>query len=178
MGLDAMRIFGLAGWSGSGKTTLLTAVIPDLAARGLTVSTIKHAHHEFDIDRPGKDSWRHRAAGASEVMVASARRWALMHELRGASEPTLDELVARMSPVDLLLVEGWKHHPHPKLEVHRPSLGKPLLYPDDSHVVAIASDEAFAAPLPLLPLGDPGAVARFIVEHLGLDHRELGPWRS
>src|SRR6266850_2607845 len=142
-----MRIFGLAGWSGSGKTTLLTAVIPDLVARGLRVSTIKHAHHEFDIDRPGKDSWRHREAGAYEVMVASARRWAIMHELRGAPEPTLDELVARMSPVDLLLVEGWKHHPHPKLEVHRPSLGKPLLYPDDPHVVAIASIEARIVPV-------------------------------
>jgi molybdopterin-guanine dinucleotide biosynthesis adapter protein len=180
-----MRIFGLAGWSGSGKTTLLTAVIPDLTARGLTVSTIKHAHHEFDIDRPGKDSWRHREAGAHEVMVASARRWAIMHELRGAAEPTLDELVARMNPVDLLLVEGWKHHPHPKIEVHRPSLGKPLLYPSDPHILAIATDEAFAAPLPLLLLGDPGAVASFIADHLGFasDHREAGhlesgPWRS
>ena len=122
-----MRIFGLAGWSGSGKTTLLAGILPELVARGLRVSTIKHAHHEFDIDRPGKDSWRHRQAGASEVMVASARRWAIMHELRGATEPTLDELVARMSPVDLLLVEGWKRHPHPKIEVHRPSLGKKLL---------------------------------------------------
>ena len=129
-----MRIFGLAGWSGSGKTTLLTAIIPELVARGLTVSTIKHAHHEFDIDRPGKDSWRHRQAGAGEVMVASARRWAIMHELRGAAEPTLEELVAQMRPVDLLLVEGWKHHPHPKIEVHRPSLGKTLLYPDDSQI--------------------------------------------
>jgi molybdopterin-guanine dinucleotide biosynthesis adapter protein len=175
-----MRIFGLAGWSGSGKTTLLTAVIPDLTARGLRVSTIKHAHHEFDIDRPGKDSWRHREAGAHEVMVASARRWAIMHELRGAAEPTLDELVARMNPVDLLLVEGWKHHPHPKIEVHRPSLGKPLLYPSDPHILAIATDEAFAAPLPLLPLGDPGAVASFIADHLGLtpDRRRLGSWRS
>jgi molybdopterin-guanine dinucleotide biosynthesis protein B len=168
-----MRIFGLAGWSGSGKTTLLTAVIPELVGRGLRVSTIKHAHHEFDIDRPGKDSWRHRQAGAREVMVASARRWAIMHELRGAPEPTLDELVARMSPVDLLLVEGWKHHPHPKIEVHRPSLGKTLLYPDDRYVVAIASDEALAAPIPLLPLGDPRAVAAFISDHLG-----LASWRS
>ena len=168
-----MRIFGLAGWSGSGKTTLLTAVIPELVARGLKVSTIKHAHHEFDIDRPGKDSWRHREAGAGEVMVASVRRWAIMHELRGAPEPTLDELVARMSPVDLLLVEGWKHHPHPKIEVHRPSLGKTLLYPDDPHVVAIASDEVLAAPIPLLPLGDASAVAAFISDHLG-----LAPWRS
>jgi len=168
-----MRIFGLAGWSGSGKTTLLTAVIPELVARGLQVSTIKHAHHEFDIDRPGKDSWRHRQAGAGEVMVASARRWAVMHELRGAREPTLDELAARMSPVDLLLVEGWKRHPHPKIEVYRPSLGKPLLYPDDPYVVAIASDEPLAAPIPLLPLGNAPAVARFISDHLG-----FGSWRS
>ena len=163
-----MRIFGLAGWSGSGKTTLLAALIPELVARGLSVSTIKHAHHEFDIDQPGKDSWRHRQAGASEVMVASARRWALMNELRGLPEPSLDELVARMSPVDLLLVEGFKRQPHPKLEVHRPSLGKPFIYPDDPHVVAIASDEPFAAPLPLLPLADAGAIAAFITEHLGL----------
>ena len=168
-----MRIFGLAGWSGSGKTTLLTAVIPELVARGLIVSTIKHAHHAFDIDRPGKDSWRHRQAGAREVMVASSRRWAIMHELRGAAEPTLDELVARMSHADLLLVEGWKRHPHPKLEVHRPALGKPLIYPDDPHVVAIAADEPVAAPIPLLPLGDASAVAEFIFEHLG-----FGRWRS
>src|SRR6266446_729111 len=168
-----MRIFGLAGWSGSGKTTLLTAIIPELAVRGLSVSTIKHAHHDFDIDRPGKDSWRHRQAGASEVMVASARRWALMHELRGAAEPSLDELVARLSPVDVVIVEGYKRHPHPKLEVHRPSLGKPLLYPDDPHIVAIASDEPFAAPLPLLSLADPAAVAGFMLDHLG-----FGSWRS
>jgi molybdopterin-guanine dinucleotide biosynthesis protein MobB len=163
-----MRIFGLAGWSGSGKTTLLAGLIPELVARGLSVSTIKHAHHEFDIDQPGKDSWRHRQAGATEVMVASSRRWALMHELRGLPEPSLDQLMARMSPVDLLLVEGFKRQPHPKLEVHRPSLGKPLIYPEDPHIVAIASDEAFAAPLPLLPLGDAGAVAAFITDHLGL----------
>ncbi len=168
-----MRILGLAGWSGSGKTTLLTGLIPELVARGLTVSTIKHAHHAFDIDRPGKDSWRHREAGASEVMVASSRRWALMRELRGAPEPALEELVARMRPVDLLLVEGFKRHPHRKIEVHRPSLGKPLLYPDDPDVVAIAADEAIAAPLPLLPLGDPGAVAGFI-----LDHLDSSSWRS
>jgi molybdopterin-guanine dinucleotide biosynthesis adapter protein len=168
-----MRIFGLAGWSGSGKTTLLTAVIPELVAWGLSVSTIKHAHHEFDIDRPGKDSWRHRQAGAGEVMVASARRWAIMHELRGAAEPTLDELAAHMSPADLVLVEGWKRHPHPKIEVYRPSLGKPLLYPEDASVVAIASDEPIAAPLPLLPLGDAPVVARFIADHFG-----FGSWRS
>jgi len=169
-----MRIFGLAGWSGSGKTTLLAALIPELVARGLSVSTIKHAHHEFDVDRPGKDSWRHREAGATEVMVASSRRWALMHELRDAPEPSLDELVARMSPVDLLLVEGFKRQPHAKLEVHRPSLGMPLIYPGDPHVVAIATDEPFAAPLPLLPLGDAGAITAFITDHLGL----ASPWRS
>jgi molybdopterin-guanine dinucleotide biosynthesis protein B len=168
-----MRIFGLAGWSGSGKTTLLAALIPELAARGLSVSTIKHAHHDFDIDRPGKDSWRHRQAGAREVMVASARRWALMYELRGDAEPSLDELVTRLGPVDVLIVEGFKRHPHPKLEVHRPSLGKPLLYPDDPHIVAIASDEPFAAPLPLLSLADPAAVAGFMLDHLG-----FGSWRS
>jgi molybdopterin-guanine dinucleotide biosynthesis adapter protein len=162
-----MRIFGLAGWSGSGKTTLLAALIPELAARGLTVSTIKHAHHEFDIDRPGKDSWRHRQAGAREVMVASSRRWALMHELRDAPEPPFEDLVARMSPVDLLLVEGWKWHAHPKLEVHRPSLGKPLLHPEDPHIVAIASDEPIAAPIPLLPLTDASTIADFILDHLG-----------
>ncbi|HVC57115.1 MAG TPA: molybdopterin-guanine dinucleotide biosynthesis protein B [Stellaceae bacterium] len=168
-----MRIFGLAGWSGSGKTTLMAGLIPELVARGLKVSTIKHAHHEFDIDQPGKDSWRHRQAGAGEVMVASSRRWALMHELRGQPEPTLDELVAQMSPVDLLLVEGFKSHPHPKLEVHRPSLGKPLIYLDDPYVVAIAADEPVAAPVPLLPLGDPAAVARFILDHFG-----AASWRS
>jgi molybdopterin-guanine dinucleotide biosynthesis adapter protein len=168
-----MRIFGLAGWSGSGKTTLVVALIPELSARGLRVSTIKHAHHEFDIDRPGKDSWRHREAGAHEVMVGSARRWALMHELRGAAEPTLDALLARMSAVDVVLIEGFKAHPHPKIEVHRPALGKPLLYPDDPYVVAIASDAAVAAPIPLLPLGDPGAVADFILDHLG-----AARWRS
>ena len=162
-----MRILGFAGWSGSGKTTLLTAVVGELVGRGLTVSTIKHAHHAFDIDQPGKDSWRHRQAGASEVMVASARRWALMGELRGAAEPTLDELVERMSPVDLLLVEGYKRHPHAKIEVHRPALGKPLIYPDDPDVIAIASDEVLAAPIPLLPLGEPAAVAAFILDRFG-----------
>jgi molybdopterin-guanine dinucleotide biosynthesis protein B len=173
LGTPGMLIVGLAGWSGSGKTTLLAALIPELVARGLSVSTIKHAHHEFDIDRPGKDSWRHREAGATEVMVGSARRWALMHELRGDPEPPLDELIARMSPVDLVLVEGFKRQPHPKLEIHRPSLGKPLIYPGDPHVVAIATDEPFAAPLPLLPLADAAAIAAFIIDHFG-----AAAWRS
>jgi molybdopterin-guanine dinucleotide biosynthesis protein MobB len=161
-----MRVFGLAGWSGSGKTTLLAALIPELVRRGVTVSTIKHAHHEFDIDQPGKDSWVHRQAGASEVMVASSRRFALMHELRDAPEPSFDELVARMAPVDLLLVEGFKREPHPKLEVHRPSVGKSFLYPDDPHIVGIASDALLAAPLPVLPLADVAAIADFILERM------------
>jgi molybdopterin-guanine dinucleotide biosynthesis protein B len=162
-----VRIIGLAGWSGSGKTTLLTALIPLLKARGLSVSTVKHAHHEFDIDRPGKDSWRHREAGAREVMVASARRWALMHELRGMPEPSLDALAAHMTPVDLLLVEGFKSHSHPKIEVHRPALGKPLLYPDDPHVFALACDEPLTAPIPVLPLGDPARIAALILGRFG-----------
>src|SRR5271155_3758226 len=135
-----MKLFGLAGWSGSGKTTLMRALLPELIGRGVTVSTVKHAHHSFDVDQPGKDSYEHRRAGAREVMVASAQRWALMRELRGAAEPSLEALIARMAPVDLLLVEGFKRHPHPKLEVHRPGNGKTLLCPDDPHIVAVASD--------------------------------------
>ena len=168
-----MKILGLAGWSGSGKTTLLTTLIPAFLAHGVSVSTVKHAHHEFDVDKPGKDSWRHREAGATEVMVASSRRWALMHELREAPEPTLEELVAHMTPVDLLIVEGFKRHNHAKIEVHRPSLGKPLIYPDDPHVIAIASDEALAVPIPLLSLGDAGGIAAFVADHFGFPQ-----WRS
>ncbi len=164
-----MRIFGLAGWSGSGKTTLMTALIPKLVSRGLSVSTIKHAHHSFDVDQPGKDSWRHRQAGAREVMVVSDRRWALMHELRDEPEPGLDQLLPRITPVDLLLVEGFKRHAHPKIEVHRPSLGKPLLHPDDPFVVAVASDEDLPGlALPLLPLGDAGMIANFILCYDGV----------
>jgi molybdopterin-guanine dinucleotide biosynthesis protein B len=169
-----MRIFGLAGWSGSGKTTLMTALIPELVSRGLSVSTLKHAHHTFDVDQPGKDSWRHRRAGAWEVMISSQNRWALMHELREAPEPTFEDLARRMSPVDLLLVEGFKRHPHPKIEIHRPSLGKPLLHPEDPWIVAIASDEMLPElRLPLLPLSDASAVATFI-----LGHDEPHRWRS
>jgi molybdopterin-guanine dinucleotide biosynthesis protein B len=143
-----MRVIGLAGWSGSGKTTLLTRLIPCLVARGLTVSTLKHAHHGFDIDQPGKDSHSHRMAGATEVMVGSSARFALVHELRGAPEPTLHELLRRMSPVDLVVVEGYKAAPIPKLELHRAAVGKPLLHPDDDCIVAIASD----VPLPDIEL--------------------------
>jgi molybdopterin-guanine dinucleotide biosynthesis protein B len=155
-----MRIFGLAGWSGSGKTTLVARLLPELASRGVTVSTLKHAHHSFDVDQPGKDSWAHRQAGAREVMVSSANRWALMHEHRGAPEATLEELARHMSPVDLLLVEGFKHHPHPKLEVHRPSLGKTLLCLEDPFIVAVASDaELVGLPVPFIALDDTAAIA-------------------
>lgn len=165
----AMRILGLAGWSGSGKTTLLTRLLPLLAARGLAVSTVKHAHHAFDLDQPGKDSWRHRQAGAAEVMVASSARWALMHEHRGAAEPMLAGLVRHMTPVDLLLVEGFKREPHDKIEVHRAALGKPLLCREDSRIVALATDAPVAGiGLPQLALDDADAIAGFIVAHCRL----------
>jgi molybdopterin-guanine dinucleotide biosynthesis protein B len=141
-----------------------------LVSRGITVSTLKHAHHSFDVDQPGKDSWRHRQAGAGEVMIASQNRWALMHELRGEPEPSLEELLARMSPVDLLLIEGFKRHPHPKIEIYRPSLGKPPLHPEDPFIVAVASDEMLPRlALPLLPLSDVRAIASFILGHEGQD---------
>lgn len=169
-----MKIFGFAGYSGSGKTTLIERLIPLFTARGLRVSLVKHAHHTFDVDQPGKDSFRHRHAGCTEVLVTSSRRWALMHELRGAPEPTVEELVARMSPVDLLLIEGFKHHAHDKLEVHRPALGKPLLAPGDPRVVAVASDAPLEGlPVPRLPLDDIEAIAGFVVDRCG-----LGPARG
>jgi molybdopterin-guanine dinucleotide biosynthesis adapter protein len=165
-----MRMFGLAGWSGSGKTTLVARLLPALIARGLAVSTLKHAHHAFDVDQPGKDSWVHRQAGAHEVMVGSANRWALMHEHRGAAEPGLDELVAHMSPVDLVIVEGFKSHPYPKLEVYRASLGKPLLCRDDPFIVAVASDgDPGGLPVPVLALGDAAGIADFIIGHCRLE---------
>jgi molybdopterin-guanine dinucleotide biosynthesis adapter protein len=164
-----MRVFGLAGWSGSGKTTLLTRLLPELVGRGISVSTVKHAHHSFDIDQPGKDSFRHREAGASEVMIASEKRWALIHEHRDAPEPTLATLLAKMTPVDLLLVEGFKRERHAKLEVHRSALGKPLLCREDPDIVALASDAPVAGlDLPLLALDDVPAIARFILRHCGL----------
>jgi molybdopterin-guanine dinucleotide biosynthesis protein B len=164
-----MKLFGLAGWSGSGKTTLLDRLIPSLRTLGLTVSTIKHAHHEFDIDQPGKDSHRHREAGAAEVLVTSSRRWALMHELRGAREPDLDFLLSRMSPVDVVLVEGFRRHEHPKLEVWRRETGQAWLYPSDPHIVAVAADEQPAdLALPYFTLDDHRAIALFIERHLGL----------
>jgi molybdopterin-guanine dinucleotide biosynthesis adapter protein len=155
-----MRIIGLAGWSGSGKTTLLAKVIPCLVGRGRTVSTVKHAHHAFDLDQPGKDSHTHRMAGATEVLIGSANRFALMHELRGAPEPPLAELLARLTPVDLVIVEGYKAHPHPKLEVHRASIGKPLIHPDDPWIVAVASDAPLnGVELPVISLNDVETIA-------------------
>ncbi len=158
-----MKVIGIAGWSGAGKTTLLTRVIPCLTARGLRVSTIKHAHHGFDVDQPGKDSHTHREAGATEVLVSSANRFALMHELRGAPEWTLDALLEKLSQVDLVLVEGFKTQTHPKLEVYRAAVGKPPLHPEDENIVAIASDGAVTASVPVVSLDDTDAVADILV---------------
>jgi len=158
-----MRIIGLAGWSGSGKTTLITRLVPCLIARGLRVSTLKHAHHGFDLDQPGKDSFMHRAAGASEVVVSSAKRFALLHELRDEPEWTLPALVKKMSAVDLVLVEGFKRDPFPKIEIYRAANGKPLIHPDDPHIVAIASDAALPqARVPVVGLDDIDAIAEVV----------------
>jgi molybdopterin-guanine dinucleotide biosynthesis protein B len=157
-----MKVIGLAGWSGAGKTTLLKRVIPYLLKEGLRVSVIKHAHHEFDVDVPGKDSWVHRQSGATEVLVSSTRRWALMHELRGAAEPRLAELLKKMSPIDLVIVEGFKREPHRKIEVHRAANQKPLLFPDDPGIVGIATDIAVETTLPTAHLDDVEAVAALL----------------
>jgi molybdopterin-guanine dinucleotide biosynthesis protein B len=154
-----MKVIGLAGWSGAGKTTLLTRIIPHFRKQGLRVSVVKHAHHGFDVDVPGKDSWAHRQAGAEEVLVSSAARWALMHELRGATEPRLPELLVKMSPVDLVVVEGFKSEPHRKIEVHRLANGKGMLFPNDPDIVGIASDGAVETALPVAHLDDIPAIA-------------------
>jgi molybdopterin-guanine dinucleotide biosynthesis protein B len=159
-----MRIIGLAGWSGSGKTTLITKLIPRLIERGIRVSTLKHAHHGFDLDQPGKDSFFHRAAGATEVIISSARRWAILHELREEPEWDLRNLVAKMSPVDLVLVEGFKRDAFPKLEIHRAANGKPLIHPEDSHIVAIASDITLPqVKVPVIDLNDIDAIADLLL---------------
>ena len=168
-----MKVIGIAGYSGSGKTTLIEKVIPVLVRAGLRVSLIKHAHHEFDVDQPGKDSYRHRHAGCTEVLVSSSKRWAVMHELRGAKEPTLQEQLKHLSPCDLVIVEGYKAEPVPKVEVHRRDSHTPLLYPEDKSVVAVATDEPLDTTLPQLDVNDAEAVARFVIRHLGLDRARL-----
>lgn len=160
-----VRVFGFAGFSGSGKTTLIEKLVPRLVGRGLRVSLIKHAHHAFDVDRPGKDSYRHREAGCAEVLATSSRRWALMHELRGAPEPSLEELIGHLSPCDLVLVEGFKRESIPKLEVHRSAnVGEDLLFPHDPHIVAIATDARVETALPVFGLDNVEAIADFVVQ--------------
>jgi molybdopterin-guanine dinucleotide biosynthesis protein B len=163
-----MKIFGFAGWSGSGKTTVIERVIPLLRGRGLRVSLIKHAHHAFDIDQPGKDSWRHRRAGSSEVLITSSVRWALMHELHEEGELTLPEALCRLSPCDLVLIEGYKRAAIPKLEIHRPAIGKPLLFPEDPAIIGLATDLPGVfnqARVPVLDLSNVGAISEFIMAH-------------
>jgi len=174
-----MRIVGLAGWSGAGKTTLLARLIPVLRARGLRVSTVKHAHHSFDLDIPGKDSHIHRQAGATEVFVSSSGRWAQIHELRGEPEPQLREILTRLSPVDLVIVEGYKRHGHPKLEIYRAEVGKPLLHPDDNWIVAVASDAPVpAARVPVLDLNDLEKIADVLtIESVPFDRLAAEPER-
>ncbi|WP_160000233.1 molybdopterin-guanine dinucleotide biosynthesis protein B [Roseomonas sp. 18066] len=166
-----MRLIGLAGWSGAGKTTLLAKLIPCLIGQGLRVSTVKHAHHRFDVDQPGKDSWLHRQAGAAQVLVASSQRWALMTELRDAPEPTLEALLAQLAPVDLVLVEGFKRDAHPKIEVHRDANQKPWLHPEDPMIRAVVADAPNPAGLPQAGLEEIEAVAGFV-------QRYAAPWRS
>ena len=166
-----MRTFGFAGWSGSGKTTLIERIVPRLVARGLVVSLVKHAHHDLEIDQPGKDSFRHRAAGCTEVLASSTSRWALIHELRGDPELTLASAIGRLSPCDIVLVEGYKTHPIPKLEVWRAQVGKPLLHPRDPRILAVATDSPDGLPddadgrLPVLALSDVDAIATFVTDH-------------
>jgi molybdopterin-guanine dinucleotide biosynthesis protein B len=169
-----MKVFGFTGYSGAGKTTLIERLIPCFIARGLAVSLIKHTHGGFDIDRPGKDSWRFRAAGAAEVLLVTDQRWVLMHESHGAGEPTLDEQLARLSPCDLVLVEGYKTTAIPKIEVHRPAVGKELIWPRPLNIVALATDEVArltprVAPLPVLALDDTAAITAFILRTLDKD---------
>ena len=162
-----MKLFGFAGYSGAGKTTLIEQLIPCFVMDGLRVSLIKHAHHGFDLDHPGKDSYRHREAGATEVFLVSSQRWVLMHELRGQPEPSLEEQLAHMSPCDLVLVEGFKNIAIPKIEVYRTNNHKPLLYPATGHIVALASDVPLASPMPRFDINDIQGIAKFIHQYLG-----------
>ena len=170
-----MRVFGFAGWSGSGKTTLIEHLIPCFRAQGLVVSLVKHAHHEFDIDQPGKDSWLHRQAGAREVAIASSRRWAIVHELNEEPELSLAAILAKLGAVDLVIVEGFKRHAHPKLEVFRAAIGKPLLYPDDDCIVAVAADAPLPqAQVPVLMLDDVESIAN-VLQAEALPRERIAP---
>lgn len=164
-----MKIFGVTGWKNSGKTGLMERLITEFTARGLSVSSIKHAHHSFDIDHPGRDSYRHRDAGARQVLLASRNRWALMHELRDEDEPSLGDLLKQLSPVDLVLIEGYKRDRHPKIEAHRKETGQPLIAPEDETIVAVASDTSVSVDRPVLDLNDTAAIANFIAQNLELD---------
>lgn len=164
-----MKIFGVTGWKNSGKTGLMERLITEFTARGLSVSSIKHAHHSFDIDYPGRDSYRHRDAGARQVLLASRNRWALMHELRDEDEPSLGDLLKQLSPVDLVLIEGYKRDRHPKIEAHRKETGQPLIAPEDETIVAVASDTSVTIDRPVLELNDTASIANFIAQHLELD---------
>ena len=168
-----MKVIGIAGFSGSGKTTLIEKVIPVLVRAGLRVSLIKHAHHEFDVDQPGKDSYRHRHAGCTEVLISSSNRWALMHELRGAEEPSLSEQLKHLSACDLVIVEGYKTAPIPKVEVRLKGGHTPALYPEDMNVIAVATDDVLDTTLPQLDINDAESVAQFIIQYLGLNRARL-----
>lgn len=164
-----MKVFGVVGWKNNGKTGLMERLVAEISARGISVSTVKHAHHTFDIDHPGKDSYRHRSAGAREVLLASRNRWALMHESRDEDEPRLDELLSRLQPVDLVLIEGYKRDMHPKIEAHRNTTGQPLIARGDASVVAVASDIALEGlAQPVFPLDDTRAIADFVLAEVGL----------
>ena len=163
-----MNVYGIIGYKNAGKTSLVERLVTEITGRGFSVSTVKHAHHAFDLDQPGKDTFRHRQAGARQVMLSTGTRWVLMTELRGADEPDLAELLARMDPVDLVLIEGYKRDRHPKVEVHRAVTGHPLIAPGDETVRAVASDSLVSAGVPLLDLNDTGAVADFILRQVGL----------
>ncbi|WP_299958352.1 molybdopterin-guanine dinucleotide biosynthesis protein B [uncultured Roseobacter sp.] len=163
-----MRLYGVVGWKNAGKTGLMERLVTEISGRGFSVSTVKHAHHVFDVDQPGKDSYRHRQAGATEVLLASRKRFALMHELRDAPEPTLDELLGKLSPVDLVLIEGYKRDAHPKVEAHRAETGNPLIAPDDPTIRAVASDTALTLDRPVFDLNDTAAIADFILSEVGL----------
>jgi molybdopterin molybdotransferase/molybdopterin-guanine dinucleotide biosynthesis protein B len=161
-----MNVFGVTGWKNAGKTGLMERLVAEIIGRGFSVSTLKHAHHTFDVDHPGKDSHRHRIAGASQVLLASTERWALMNEHRGAEEPSLTELLAKLDPVDVVLIEGWKRDSHPKVEAWRAETGNPLIAPNDPTILAVASDTSFEIDRPMFDLDDTAAIANFILDYL------------